>query len=41
MIACENIATVDHSRILRKIGTLPPDVMLKVNDCLKAALALA
>src|SRR3990172_1454801 len=38
VIACENIATVDHSLILRKIGTLPPDVMLKVNDCLKAAL---
>ncbi|MEX0716801.1 MAG: type II toxin-antitoxin system PemK/MazF family toxin [Planctomycetaceae bacterium] len=37
-VQCENIATVDGSFVLRKIGTLPPDLMQQVNDCLKAAL---
>jgi len=39
-VQCQNILTVDCSFILRKIGTLPADVMLQVNDCLKAALAI-
>lgn len=40
VITCENIATLDTGLILRKIGSLPADVMLQVNDCLKASLDL-
>jgi mRNA interferase MazF len=39
-IQCSNILTVDCDFILRKIGTLPPDAILRVNDCLKAALGI-
>jgi mRNA interferase MazF len=39
-VQCANILTVDCNFILRKIGTLPPDAMLRVNDCLKEALAI-
>ena len=38
---CENILTLDSGFILRRIGTLPPDMMLQVNACLKAALAIS
>jgi mRNA interferase MazF len=37
-LQCSNILTVDCGFILRKIGNLPPDVMLQVDNCLKAAL---
>ncbi len=40
-IQCSNILTVDCDFILRKIGTLAPDAMSRVNDCLKAALGIA
>lgn len=40
-IQCSNILTVDCDFILRKIGTLPQEVMPLVNDCLKAALGIA
>jgi mRNA interferase MazF len=39
-VQCENILTVDGNFVIRKIGTLPSDVMLQVNDCLKSALAI-
>jgi len=39
-IQCSNILTVDCDFILRKIGTLPADVMVQLNDCLKAALGI-
>ncbi len=39
-VQCENILTVDSGYVTRRIGSLPPDVMLHVNDCLKAALAV-
>jgi len=39
-VQCENVSTVDCNFVLRKIGTLPPDVMRQVNDCLKEALAI-
>ncbi len=39
-LQCENILTVDCGFVLRKVGTLPPDALLQVNDCLKAALAI-
>ena len=38
VVTCENIATVERSVILRRIGSLPTDVMMQINDCLKAAL---
>lgn len=37
-VQCENILTVDCSYVSRRIGSLPPDVMLQVNDCLRSAL---
>ena len=37
---CENILTIDCDFILRKVGTLPPALMRKLNDCLKTALAI-
>jgi mRNA interferase MazF len=40
-IQCANILTVDCDFILRKIGALPPDAMLELNDCLRAALGIA
>ena len=39
-VQCQNILTVDRSFIRRRIGTLSPDLMNQVNDCLKAALEL-
>jgi mRNA interferase MazF len=40
VITCENLATVDRGLVLRKIGTLPAATMQRLNDCLKASLAL-
>ena len=40
VVNCVNLLTLDKSRILRKIGSLPDHVMKKVNECLKAALEL-
>ncbi|MEX2287772.1 MAG: type II toxin-antitoxin system PemK/MazF family toxin [Planctomycetaceae bacterium] len=39
-VQCENIVTVDHAFVLRKIGVLPSDAMENVAECLKAALAI-
>jgi mRNA interferase MazF len=39
-ISCENIATVDHSLIVRTIGHLPATMLQLVDNCLKAALGL-
>jgi len=40
-IQCSNILTVDTDFILRKIGTLDVDAMLRLDDCLRAALGIA
>lgn len=37
----QNLLTVDRSFLRRKIGVLPADTMSQVDQCLKAALALA
>ena len=37
-VACENIYTVRQSGIIRVIGSLPNEVMQKVDECLKASL---
>lgn len=34
------IVTVDRSFLIRKLGTLPADVMLQVDGCIKFALGL-
>ena len=40
-IACENIATIHDSRILRSIGALSPQLMQQIDACLKASLGLS
>ena len=35
------VLTIDCQFVFRKIGTLPAESMDRVNDCLKASLALA
>ncbi len=40
-VICENIVTVDRKFITRKIGSLPSSELLKIDDCLRAALGLA
>jgi mRNA interferase MazF len=40
VVTCENIVTLDHSRIHAKIGSIPSSAMTRVNDCLKAALEI-
>ena len=39
-VKCENLYTVTQQDILRTLGSLPPSVMAKIDDCLKAALQL-
>ncbi len=36
-----NLLTLDKSKILRKIGSLPKSTMQQVNHCLKVVLALS
>jgi mRNA-degrading endonuclease toxin of MazEF toxin-antitoxin module len=40
VVNCVNPATVDKSKVLRKIGDLTPALMQSVNAALKAALEL-
>ena len=40
-VSCNNLATVDENRIQKTIGHLPPPLMAKVDDALKAALELS
>lgn len=40
LVSCNNLATIESSRINKVIGSLPPALMQKVNDCLKVALEL-
>jgi mRNA interferase MazF len=39
-VQCENILTVDCASIRRRIGTLSAPVMLQIDECLKASLAI-
>lgn len=41
VIQCENLVTVDRKFIERVRGRLSASLMQKVNDCLKAALAVS
>jgi mRNA interferase MazF len=40
VVNCVNLLTLDKSKILRKLGTLPDSLMQQINNCLKAALDL-
>lgn len=40
LVSCNNLATIQQSLIASRIGSLPVSAMAKVDDCLKAALAL-
>jgi len=39
-VKCENLYTVDQRDIPRILGSLPPSLMGRIDDCLKAALGL-
>jgi mRNA-degrading endonuclease toxin of MazEF toxin-antitoxin module len=39
-VVCTNLFTISQTKIRRAIGTLPPTLMAKVDDCLKVALDL-
>lgn len=41
VVACANLFTVRHDIVIRKIGSLPADMMRRVDTCLKASLELA
>jgi mRNA interferase MazF len=40
LVTCENLLTIREELIHRVLGRLSDPLMQKVNDCLKAALAL-
>ena len=40
VVSCNNLATVHEDRIDRAIGQLPPALMRRISECLKAALGL-
>ena len=39
-VTCENVATIPRRKILRVIGTLPLETMLRVDVCLKVSLGI-
>ncbi len=40
LVSCNNLITVEHTRVHKVIGNLPPTTMQQIDDCLKAALGL-
>jgi mRNA interferase MazF len=40
VVSCENLTTVAQSLVRRRLGHIPPDTMIELNECLKAALDL-
>jgi mRNA interferase MazF len=40
VVSCVNLVTIHEGRIERTIGSLPPSVMTRIDDCLKVALGL-
>ncbi len=40
LVSCINLATVHEDRIDKVIGSLSPQAMQKIDDCLRAALGL-
>lgn len=41
VIDCQTIATVPREEIVARLGTLPPELMRRVDEALKDALGLA
>ncbi len=41
LVSCINLATIHENRINKVIGSLAASAMVKINDCLKAALDLS
>jgi mRNA interferase MazF len=39
-VKCENLYTISQGDILRKLGSIPPSLMAKVDTCLREALGL-
>lgn len=40
-VSCENLFTIRQDTIIRKLGSLPEEIMRKIDDCLKASLGIA
>ena len=40
LVSCNNLITIELTRVHKVIGHLPPSTMEKIDDCLKAALGL-
>jgi len=40
VINCANVFTLNQGKVLQTIGTLSAALVVKLNDCLKAALEL-
>jgi mRNA interferase MazF len=40
VVTCENLATLDQSLVLRRLGSLPSAAMAELDSCLRAALGL-
>jgi len=41
LVSCINLATIHENRINKVIGSLAAPTMVKINDCLMAALHLS
>lgn len=41
VVNCVNLLTLDKTKVLRTLGSLPTSSMQEVSDCLKAALELS
>jgi mRNA interferase MazF len=39
-VKCEHLETVLQADVYRSVGSLPSSLMVRINDCLKAALDL-
>ena len=40
LVSCNNLITIELTRVQKVIGHLPASTMQKIDDCLKAALGL-
>jgi mRNA interferase MazF len=40
VVNCANVFTVDQRQLIRRLGSLPSVLMVRANECLKAALEL-
>ncbi len=40
-VSCENLFTIRQDTIVRKLGSLPDNLMRQIDECLKASLGIA